>query len=181
MVDKSAWYSGTICVDFDGTLFDFSEDGLPNVGPVRPGAAEALQKFRDAKLKINIYTCRPMTEESRAIITKALTDAGIPFDSINDMSHSLNSSKAIADVYIDDRAVPYLGNWDVTVDYVLDRLGIDRAETQSGCVEMEWVFDCPFCGGERTVAPITDVFPVIMRCKTCYGHIKMPRPVFDAE
>ncbi len=99
----------TIAVDFDNTLIERDENGffLP-----APGAAEAMQRLREKGCRIVIYTCRTgiaaknrsLTEEI-TFIESMLTEHNIVFDDI------FLGEKMIADFYIDDRAIPYRGDW----------------------------------------------------------------------
>ena len=109
----------TISVDFDGTI---CEHKFPSIGPLKPGAKEALQKL-SKKYTIVISSCRgsklfnrrfkdnPYIEEMREFLVKN----GIPFDRI-DMG---DEGKVVAIHYIDDRAIDFKNNWDDIVKELL--------------------------------------------------------------
>ena len=99
-------------IDFDGTLCKFA---FPKVGAVEPNVKKALELLRAKGYTIKIHSCRtsvtPYPGDSTTrkshinLILDFLKKYEIPFDEI------LLMDKPIADVYIDDRAVRYEGNW----------------------------------------------------------------------
>ena len=118
----------TLAVDFDGTLVDESNDGS---FLVLPGARETMEHFREAGYRIVIHTCRIgiAMEEGRlkqetAIIKQTLEHFAIPYDEI------YMAPKMVADLYIDDRAIAFAGNWK-TVEKLVDD---NAAETQKQAV-----------------------------------------------
>lgn len=102
----------TICIDIDGTISHFIEWQRPTVfGEIIPGAAENIQRLKDAGYFIIIYT----TRADKDAISDFLHRNSIPFDAINENpSQPANAigGKPIADVYLDDRNVPFKGDWD---------------------------------------------------------------------
>jgi hydroxymethylpyrimidine pyrophosphatase-like HAD family hydrolase len=98
-----------IAVDFDGTVV---EHQYPKIGPLKPGAKEALQAFRKAGHKIAIWTCRAGKEEKE--VRDFLQSNGIPFDTVNApiMGADLGTRKIYADLYIDDKGLRFEDNWD---------------------------------------------------------------------
>jgi len=106
----------TICVDFDQTLYPYGE--LYGDQEPLPGAVAAMQQFRDAGLKIVIFTSRlspvwwsaegwdhsEAERLQRVYITSKLNHDGIPFD-------KLTGEKIPAIAYIDDKAVEFKNNW----------------------------------------------------------------------
>lgn len=118
----------TIGVDFDGTLCDFA---YPGIGPVKPGAKEALELFRKLGYRIVIWTCRtchyhydifggdpaqPTMERQFVIEMKEWLDKNeIPYDEIDDGSRG----KLHADFYIDDKAIQFRDNWNVVAGNVM--------------------------------------------------------------
>lgn len=109
----------TICIDIDGTISHFIEWQGPTVfGEVIPGAAENIQRLKDADYFIIIYTTRTDKDE----IAEFLNRNSIPFDAINENPQQPDNAiggKPIADVYIDDRNVPFNGDWDKTFQDIL--------------------------------------------------------------
>jgi len=100
-------------VDFDGTLCKFK---FPDVGPIEPNVKEALATLKKAGYKIKIHSCRTATywgrEAERGTHTHLILDFlqkhELPYD---ELIIDPTMDKPIADVYIDDRAVRYDGNW----------------------------------------------------------------------
>lgn len=103
-----------ICVDFDGTLFEWGD--LYEKMPPFQGAVQALRGFKNQGFEIVIFTSRlsptwwesegwdfrkAMVEQT-AFIEKRLNDFGIPFDRIT-------AEKVPAVAYIDDKAIEYTG------------------------------------------------------------------------
>jgi hypothetical protein len=117
----------TVCVDFDGTLCD---SAYPNIGPLKEGAKEALQTFRNLGCRIIISSCRschwhydvyggdpgqPVFERTRMKEMIAFLDTfQIPYDIIDDGS----LGKVVADYYIDDKAIRFVDNWGEIASYV---------------------------------------------------------------
>lgn len=98
-----------LAVDFDGTLVN--EDGQGSYHVI-PGAREALERFRQNGYHIVIHTCRigiAMAEgrvkREVEVIKETLTFFAIPFDEI------YMAPKMVADLYIDDRAIAFAGDW----------------------------------------------------------------------
>lgn len=98
-----------IAVDFDGTVV---EHQYPKIGPVKPGAKEALKAFKKAGHKIAIWTCRTGQEEKD--VRDFLKSNDIPFDTVNVpiMGADLGTRKIYADLYIDDKGLRFEDNWD---------------------------------------------------------------------
>lgn len=103
-----------IAVDFDNTLVDWLDDErcVP-----KKGAATAMQRLKDRGCELVIYTCRiGIAKENGNVervvseIERILNEFEIPYDSIH------LGTKIIADAYIDDRAVPFKGDWAKTCE-----------------------------------------------------------------
>ncbi len=103
----------TVAVDFDGTIV---EHRFPNIGPLKPGAVEAIKKLYQ-KYEIVISSCRastifnpngPGTSKAYLEMVEFLKENGIPYDRIDDGTEG----KIVAIAYIDDRAIPFRDNWD---------------------------------------------------------------------
>ena len=109
-----------VCVDFDGTLV---HNAYPETGSPIEGSAEALLRLRKMGFYIIIFSCRTNISlclneremfRQKKLIEKSLKDYGIPFDEV-----ALSSTgKPIADFYIDDRAVPFSGDWNTALEYI---------------------------------------------------------------
>ncbi len=97
----------TIAVDFDGVIAEY--DGWKGVGVLgapRADVREVLQTLRAEGWKIIIHTTRSEQE-----IVDYLVRHGIVYDEINRNSdYKTQGVKPVADVYWDDRAIPYSGD-----------------------------------------------------------------------
>ncbi len=94
----------TIAIDLDGTLAEYGEwKGEDHFGEPRKGAKESVKAMYDAGHTIIVHTCRGNTEK----IKEWLDKNEIPFHHINKNPKQPEgtSSKLLADVYVDDRAV----------------------------------------------------------------------------
>ncbi len=103
-------------IDFDGTIVDFA---YPEIGKLKDGVKEALQKIKQMGLNIHIFSSRTSMyvnerskdrEEQVRIIEDFLNENEIPFDKV------LNVDKPPAYVYIDDKAIGYRDNWDKVIE-----------------------------------------------------------------
>ncbi len=102
-----------VIIDFDGTLCKFA---FPEVGTVEPNVRAALQILKVKGYTIKIHSCRTATYWGSAIerikhmslIVAFLLENEIPFD---ELILDTTMDKPIADVYIDDKAIRYTGNW----------------------------------------------------------------------
>lgn len=120
---------GWVCVDFDGTLYPW---GYLNAEP-QPldGAVAAMKAFRECGYKIAIFTSRLSPTwyrsegwnrddaelEQFTYIANILERDGIPFDKIT-------AEKIPAVAYIDDKAVPFDGDWGKALDLALKKAGL---------------------------------------------------------
>lgn len=104
----------TIAVDFDGVIASY--EGYKGYGvfgaPVDLiGIITTLKYLRESNWKIIIYTARSEIK----FISEYLDKYNIPYDFINHnpKNAELHCSpcKPVADVYLDDRAITFNGNW----------------------------------------------------------------------
>lgn len=110
----------TICIDFDGVIADYSDgyQGEDKFGDMVVNADIGTQIIKKKGWRIIIYTTRPVTEA----LKKYLADNKIAYDYINENPDQPKGSdiskgcKIVADVYLDDRAVSFRGNWEWTVN-----------------------------------------------------------------
>lgn len=105
-------YQSTICIDLDGTLADYDGwdgDWTP-IGEPIDGAREFCEQLAAEGWRIIIHTCRGQIDQ----VEEWLAKHRIRHDGINCVEHNANgsSSKPIADVYLDDRAVRFEGRFD---------------------------------------------------------------------
>jgi hypothetical protein len=104
-------------VDLDGTIAEaLREDGMiyyPEIGPLRPGALEALRLMRERGHYVIIWTCRNSREDLLRV-KRYLLERGVPFDAVNEHHPDLrytfgnDTRKIWAHYYIDDRS---FGAW----------------------------------------------------------------------
>lgn len=97
----------TVCVDFDGVIHSYvsgwmGEGNIPD--PPIHRVDEAIAKLRE-DYRVVIYSARCRSSVGRDAIAAWLEKHGIEVDEICE-------HKPPAFVYIDDRAIPFTGNWD---------------------------------------------------------------------
>ena len=110
-----------IAIDFDGVLHLYSKgwNGWEIYDPPVPGAKEAMQKLKAQGHTLYIFSTRSNkifrkndpVDHNKAMKTW-LEEHGIPFDKI------WTFGKPMADIFIDDRAIGFRGDWDQTVQEV---------------------------------------------------------------
>lgn len=114
-----------VCIDFDGTLVPWGP--LMGEKDLLPGAADALMAFQEAGYRVVVWTSRvskvwahsvvgwnaikvvAFTEKQRRYIVETLR-RGAPDFQIGDII----SEKIPAQLYIDDKAVGFRGDWEDT-------------------------------------------------------------------
>jgi hypothetical protein len=110
----------TIAIDFDGVLHRYSHgfgDGTIYDPPVE-GSAEALQALKAQGHKLYIFSVRTNkiyhkdAADQEQKMKDWLQKYQIPFDRI------WSFGKPLADIYIDDRAIGFRGNWQNTLQEV---------------------------------------------------------------
>ena len=115
---------GIIAIDFDGTIV---EDKFPEIGNLKPGAAEAINQLYDDGYTIIIWTCRTRVNKARAV--EFLAKNGIKWHYFNESSIEnlrvydwVDTRKVYADLYIDDKTLHKLPTWDEIYWIVRDLL-----------------------------------------------------------
>lgn len=112
--------SKTVCIDIDGTLVHYDEwKGEENFGSMIDGASSATRKLHEKGWYIIIFS----TRSNKKYISKFLIENKVEFDSINEnpnQPENAKGGKPIADVYVDDRALCFKGDWEQTVEDVLN-------------------------------------------------------------
>ena len=102
-----------IAIDFDGTIV---ADQYPEIGQLKPNAKEVISKLKQEGHYIIIWTCR--TSHRMHQVHDFLLEQQIPFDRINKSNpdnvakYGLDTRKVYADVYIDDKSITELPEWD---------------------------------------------------------------------
>ena len=121
----------TICIDFDGVLSDYSEgyQGKDVFGDMIKGADSATQILKEKGWTVIVYTTRPVTKA----LKKWLDDNNISYDYINenpDQPEESKGSKLMADIYLDDRAMRFDGNWDWTIRNIASFMPWEKKENE---------------------------------------------------
>lgn len=110
----------TICIDIDGTICEYQDwKGEESFGKILPGAQEYIYKLKADGWFIIIFS----TRSDKSAIANFLTANEICYDSINENPHQpLNAvgGKPIADVYLDDRAITFRGNWSEAYNTIIN-------------------------------------------------------------
>lgn len=105
----------TICIDIDGTLVHYEEwKGEKHFGAIVEGASSATHKLHENGWYIIIYS----TRANKELISRFLDDSKIEFDSINEnpnQPENAKDGKPYADIYVDDRAICFNGDWEQTL------------------------------------------------------------------
>jgi hypothetical protein len=105
----------TIAIDFDGVINSFSRGWCGSTETDDPveGAAEAINALLAAGNKVVIYSTRAATPEGKETIRRYLAENDVSFEEIE-----VTDKKPIAHIYIDDRAIPFSGDWSDTLKQI---------------------------------------------------------------
>lgn len=106
----------TIAIDFDGVISHYTGwKGELSFEPPVAGAKEALAGLRKRGWVIIIFTTRSDLND----VEKYLDEHQLTFDYINENpfrdKENTNSQKVVADIYLDDKAVRFNGNWEAAL------------------------------------------------------------------
>jgi hypothetical protein len=126
-----------LAIDLDGTLLDQQpgEDGEPQDMPME-GAVEAMQQLVNEGHKLTVFTARfaPMPDSERyrlkQEIEKTLAGFGFP-----EMEVWTGTSKPGADVFIDNKAVTFDGDWGLALaqtQAMLEDQGLGKVQPYAG-------------------------------------------------
>ena len=100
-----------VCIDLDGTIAHYVEwKGESHFGSIINGTKEALEALKQNGWLIIIFT----TRANKEIIADFLNSNNLIFDHINENPFQPKNAlggKPFADVYIDDRAIQFNGDW----------------------------------------------------------------------
>ena len=110
----------TICIDIDGTICRYTDwIDASHFGDIIPGAVEVIKKLHENNWYIIIYS----TRADNALIEKFLKSNDIYYDSINNNPFQPTNAigaKPLADVYLDDRAITFNGDWNETYTEIIE-------------------------------------------------------------
>lgn len=116
----------TVAVDFDNTIADERDHVLP-------GAKDALLHLRKTGWRIIVWTARDA--EGQVDAEKVLNANGIPFDYINEnppADELQKSRKVFFHATVDDKAIPFDGNWPAIIMELDRRRSVIEAEVAKG-------------------------------------------------
>lgn len=104
----------TICVDFDGVIHDNAEYVSGNIITGEPiaGVVHALNQLRE-HYRVVIFSCRYRDDHAIDAMRDWLNQHDIQVDEIVDY-------KPHAQIYIDDRAITFNGDWNETLNQVAE-------------------------------------------------------------
>jgi hypothetical protein len=100
----------TVCLDFDGVLHSYRSGWRgPEVIPDPPihGTRQAVERLRQ-QYRVVVYSARCATPQGRAAVQAWLSKHQIEVDEVCE-------HKPPALVYVDDRAIPFRGDWDAVI------------------------------------------------------------------
>lgn len=101
----------TVCVDLDGTITHYEEwISEDHFGTPILGAKEAIETMKSWGWRVIIFTTRGNAEK----VSDFLKNSNIPFDEVNSnqkQPENAKGGKILADIYIDDRAITFDGDW----------------------------------------------------------------------
>ena len=110
----------TICIDIDDTICRYDGwHGSDHFGKVIPGAKDSIRKLHEKGWYIIMFT----TRSNRESIRKFLEAKDIYFDAINENPHQPENAlggKPIADVYLDDKAITFKGDWPLAYKEIIN-------------------------------------------------------------
>jgi hypothetical protein len=123
-----------VAVDFDGVINSYKSGGQGPTETDEPvlSAAESLKTLYNRGYKVVIFSTRANTREGIDTIREYLrkhTENNELADTIE-----ITGQKPIADMYIDDRAIPFNGDWEETLKRIEEfKPWKEKSLTWSGC------------------------------------------------
>jgi FMN phosphatase YigB (HAD superfamily) len=113
-LDLERWWNKlarTVAVDFDGVLHPYTDGwkgSVPVDEPPVPGAKEFLQWCVQQRYEVVVFSTRADHAEGLAGILAWLLKYGL----LEYVEGGVTHTKPPAIAYVDDRAVPYAGDWE---------------------------------------------------------------------
>lgn len=108
-----------IAIDFDGTIV---QNKFPDIGTIKPDAKRIINKLFNEGHEIIIWTCR--TDILLMVAQTFLEINDISFTRINTNSEKVTfgcDPKIYADIYIDDKGLIELPDWQTIYQIVQER------------------------------------------------------------
>jgi hypothetical protein len=108
----------TVAVDFDGVINSYKSGwkGPAETDELVIGAAHALRELFELGHKIIVFSTRANTPEGEETIRDYIMEVTETPEIYN--SIEVTDRKPVADVYIDDRAIPFTGDWKETLEQI---------------------------------------------------------------
>jgi hypothetical protein len=106
----------TVSLDFDGVIHSY-ESGWTGPKPEDPpveGAVEFVKKLINADFEVVLHSTRANTKEGKQGIENWLEQHDFP-------NLEVHVDKPHAEVYVDDRAFRFKGNFDKAFDFIKDK------------------------------------------------------------
>lgn len=105
-----------ICIDLDGCVLSYKKGwcGENIFGKPIIGVDEYLWRLRKDGWHVIVYSCRGDRKKVENILKKYHIEKGIHYDAINRRKNVIPGTykgKIGADIYIDDRAICFRGDW----------------------------------------------------------------------
>lgn len=108
----------SVCIDIDGTISRYIEwVDSKTFGEVLPHCAQTIHHLKADGWQVIIYTTRGDKKE----IANFLEANNVPYDAINEnpnQPENAKDGKPLADVYVDDRAIHFDGDWEGVYDKI---------------------------------------------------------------
>jgi len=125
-----------IAIDFDGTIV---EHRYPEIGKIIPNSFKVLKKLKGDGHILILWTYRCGEELNKAV--KFCKKNGIEFHAVNNNSDDENfdttySRKIYADIYIDDRNISGIPDWD-TIYEIVKKITDEVAKDANPLVHLE--------------------------------------------
>jgi hypothetical protein len=115
----------------DGVILDYHDgwQGFNVFGKPVPGAVEGIKELRAAGWRVIIFTSRMLTPELKSYLNRyEIEPDGINTTEFNPPN---TSQKPVGDVYVDDRAWPWMRHfdakaWEELVNDLISMIGKER-------------------------------------------------------